>query len=72
LVALDEEMDNVEKFDGITNQPKIPPTFLPSCGCGIASQESDIIVEKMNSNKPIPRCVKFTQKKGKTWNLNPV
>jgi hypothetical protein len=30
LIALDEEMDNVEKFDGINNQSKMPPTLLPT------------------------------------------
>jgi hypothetical protein len=63
LITLDEEMDNVEIFDGITNQSKMPPTLLPSCGCGIASQELDTIAEKMNSNKLIPRCVKFAKKR---------
>jgi hypothetical protein len=27
LIALDEEMDNVEEFDGINSQSKMPPTL---------------------------------------------
>jgi hypothetical protein len=63
LIPLDEEMDNVEEFDGIKNQSEMPPNILQLCGCGTTSQESNTIIEKMNFNKPIPRCVKFKEEK---------